>query len=80
MYFNFFHLLATSFFYYSIFFFSFTKFLLKSFPGFFNDKLILLVADDLPSYLPHKKINRCLTDINRCLTDISQFLLILTDI
>ena len=34
MYFNFFHLLAILLFYYSTFFFSFTKFLLKSFPGF----------------------------------------------
>ena len=29
--------------------------------------------EDAAGSIPHKKINRSLTDINRCLTDISQF-------
>ena len=47
MYLNFFNLLAIFLFYYNIFFFSFTKFLLKFSPVFFNDKPILLAVDGL---------------------------------
>ena len=36
-------------------------------------KLIFNVYRCLGCNDPHKKINRCLTDINRCLIDISQF-------
>ena len=57
MYFNYFHLLAIFLFYNSISFFSFTKFLLKFFPGFLMISpyyQLLMIYSWLASYLYYK--------------------------
>ena len=41
----------------------------------FKNQIKKWIPKDCPCrlYNPHKKINRCLTDIDRCLTNISRF-------